>query len=284
MSQKVATKFYCKICDYSTSRKNDWLKHVSTRKHKILANPPKKSQKVAENFLCGCGRFYKHRQSLKYHQKKCKSVEVVETESSDDELESLSKKDLLNVIKDLLPKLGSNITNHVTNNVTNNNINIQLFLDNECKDAMTIQGFATQLSLTLEDLLKGNKPNALTGVSNIVIENLKPIPLTERPIHCTDIKKRTWHVNDAIDGWKKEDGLSVINQVEFNVSKRFQALWDEAYPNWKNDEKLQQHYTELVVALNSNPSQKDIEKALERIGPECQLSIADISNCQLNFP
>ena len=112
-----------------------------------------------------------------------------EKKEETEELESLSKKDLLNVIKEMIPKIG--------NTTNNNSINIQVFLDEKCKDAMTIQNFVTQLTMTIEDIVNHKQLGLPGGVSNILIENLKPIPLMERPIHCTDLKKRTWMVNDA---------------------------------------------------------------------------------------
>ena len=271
----VAKKYRCQQCDYSTSHKCNWTKHLSTRKHKILTNTDAFATKSSETYLCVCGRSYRHRQSLFSHKKNCKTnLGEKSIVTCGEDVDNLSKADLLNVIKEMIPKIGNTTTNIES---TTNNINIQLFLDKECKDAMTIQGFADQLSLTVGDLLKGNKPMAIAGVSNIVIENLRPIPLTERPMHCTDVEKRKWHVKDAIEGWKEEDGESVINQAEFNVCNKFQILWDKTYPGWQNNETLKQQYTDLVIAINSNPSPKEIEKALKRIGPECKLTSADIA-------
>ena len=71
--QKVAAKFCCKNCDYVTSRKSNWAKHLSTAKHKMLTNANKKEQKVAQFFTCtSCRRKYRHRSSLCRHSKVCK--------------------------------------------------------------------------------------------------------------------------------------------------------------------------------------------------------------------
>ena len=271
MIQKVAPKFYCENCDYSTSRKCNWGKHILTRKHEILTKTDANATKIAR-YKCECGKTYKHRQSLFTHVKKCtfkkenkeKKEEIKETE----ELESLSKKDLLNVIKEMIPKIG--------NTTNNNSINIQVFLDEKCKDAMTIQNFVTQLTMTIEDIVNHKQLGLPGGVSNILIENLKPIPLMERPIHCTDLKKRTWMVNDANEGWKEDNGKIVIKEAGFGINKRFQEIWNQAYPDWQQNENLQKHWIELVQILNSDPTEKQIEKALKKIGPECKLTVEDI--------
>lgn len=271
MSEKIAQRFICELCDYSTSRKNDWNKHILTRKHELLTKTYANTTKC-RRYKCECGKTYKHRQSLFTHGKKCtfkkekkeeKKEEIKETE----ELESLSKKDLLNVIKEMIPKIG---------NTTNNSINIQLFLDEKCKDAMTIQNFVTQLTMTIEDIVKHKQLGLSGGVSNILIENLKPIPLMERPIHCTDVKKRTWMVNDATEGWKEDNGKTVIKEAGFGINKRFQNIWNQAYPDWQQNESLQKHWIELVQILNSDPTEKQIEKALKKIGPECKLTVEEI--------
>ena len=118
MLEKVAPKFCCEKCEYSTSRKGNWIKHLTTRKHKILTNTDAFATKVAP-FKCSCGRYYKHRQSLFTHVKKCTFKEDKKEEKKDkelDELAALSKTDLLNVIKEMIPKIG--------NTTNNNSINI----------------------------------------------------------------------------------------------------------------------------------------------------------------
>ncbi len=270
MLEKVAPKFCCEKCEYSTSRKGNWIKHLTTRKHKILTNTDAFATKVAP-FKCSCGRYYKHRQSLFTHVKKCKFKEDKKEEKKDkelDELAALSKTDLLNVIKEMIPKIG--------NTTNNNSINIQVFLDEKCKDAMTIQNFVTQLTMTIEDIVRHKNSGLPDGVSNILIENLKPIPLMERPIHCTDVKKRTWMVNDATEGWKEDNGKIVIKEAGFGINKRFQDIWNKAYPEWQYNEQLQKHWVELVQILNADPTEKEIVKALKKIGSECKLTIEEI--------
>jgi len=277
MSEKVVPKFYCKVCDYSTSRKHDYDKHILTRKHELLTKTDANTTKC-RLYRCECGKTYKHRQSLFTHVKKCtlkkekkekkKKEKKEKNDKEMDELADLSKKDLLNVIKEMIPKIG--------NTTNNNSINIQVFLDEKCKDAMTIQNFVTQLTMTIEDIVRHKNSGLPDGVSNILIENLKPIPLMERPIHCTDIKKRTWMVNDATEGWKEDNGKIVIKEAGFGINKRFQDIWNKAYPEWQYNEQLQKHWVELVQILNADPTEKQIEKALKKIGPECKLTMEEI--------
>jgi len=279
MEQKVAAKFKCVSCDYSTSRKGNWKKHISTRKHGILTNTDVFATKSSKTYECDCGRFYSHRQSLFTHKKKCtrkkeeeneiiskKSVCIEDLSKGDlSSLADLSNMELIKLMHKMIPKMGDH----------NQTINIQVFLDEKCKDAMTIQNFATQLTMTIDDLMK-HKQGLPVGVSNILIENLKPIPITERPLHCTDIKKRTWMVNDAAEGWQENNGNAVIKEAGFGINKRFQDVWNEAYPEWQYNDQLRKVWMELVSCLTADPSEKEIEKTLKKIGPECKLTMDDI--------
>ena len=67
---KVAHFYKCNLCDYNTSKKANYEKHLSTQKHKILTNTDKKVANF-KDFVCNCGKQYKHRQSLFNHKKKC---------------------------------------------------------------------------------------------------------------------------------------------------------------------------------------------------------------------
>jgi len=278
LSQKGTEIFRCDACDYSTSHIGHWKRHQTTRKHKILTkylhSVPKKGPKLSseKTYICEyCNKQYKHRQSLYAHKKKCvavncENINLASTKKKENSINDLSKQDLLSIIKEMIPQIGEKTTN----------INVQVFLDKNCKEAMTIQNFATQLTMTIEDILAHKHKGISTGVSNILIENLKPIPLLERPIHCTDGSGVNWMVNDEIDGWKQDNGKVVMKEAGFGINKRFQDLWNEAYPNWQYSEILQQRWMELVKCLNADPTEKEIENTLKKLGPECKLSTKEI--------
>ncbi len=265
---KDVETFSCKLCNYTCKHRGNYNKHLISRKH-LLLHADKKNQKnvkmTANKFVCDCGKMYKHRQSLHNHEQFCRYIKQQEEKEIEDKP---SYDELVKIIGDLIPKVGNN------NNITNNNINIQVLLAEKCGDAMTIQNFANKLTLTIEDLLKERK--MIGNVGNIVVENLKPIPLLKRPIHCTDITKSTWMVNDAQDGWKEDDGTKLLKETGFSITKKFQALWDKAYPNWRTDIQQQQHYTSLVEQLSLDHTSSDIENILQQLGSKCTLTVEEI--------
>lgn len=165
-------------------------------------------------------------------------------------------------------------TNTIINNTvdSNNTINIQVFLNEHCKDAMTIQHFTKNLTMDIDDIVNKRKEKYFKGVSNIVIDNLKPIPITKRPIHCTDVKNSKWMINDATQGWTEDDGHKIIKQTEFVLSRRFNSLWIEKYPNWENDENKKDKWVETVYFLTINLPDIEIQRTLKKIGPQCLLN------------
>tara|TARA_Y100000816_G_scaffold292620_1_gene289187 strand:- start:6793 stop:7743 length:951 start_codon:yes stop_codon:yes gene_type:complete len=264
--------FICESCNYECRHRGNYNKHLRSKKHLMLkeSKTEEKVEKMEDNiFYCRCGKSYKHRQSLYSHEQRCKFILDEGEEDKGLKEDKPSYDDLIKIIGNLIPKIGNN-----NNNVTNNNINIQVLLSENCGDAMTIQNFADKLTLTIEDLLKERK--MIGNVGNIVVENLKPIPLLKRPIHCTDVGNSTWMVNDAQDGWKEDDGKKLIQETGFGITKKFQVLWDNAYPDWKNNPVQQQHYTSLVEQLSMEHTESDIENILHQLGSKCTLTVKEI--------
>ena len=178
-SKKVAEIFHCKLCDYKTCKNSNWKKHLLTRKHERVTNglqmDDKWITKVAKSsHTCVCGKSYVYRQGLNKHMKTCdykeKNINLQKVAKSS-QIEAYDNNSLVNIIEkqfDIINKQNNNIiekqfdiinkqnneivdlagkTGSYNNNTINQNINIQLFLDENCKDAMTIQNFVNQLTL-----------------------------------------------------------------------------------------------------------------------------------------
>lgn len=291
-------EYLCEMCNYRTKRRSNYDKHLISAKHLSMTAKLMNGEVLVSKELC-CelcdyktnkrGNFQKHIKTQK-HQRNVKKQKIINDNNNnnicqkeeDKELEQLSKNDLLEIIKEMIPKVNStnNINNSSTinNNTVNNtnNINIQVFLDDKCKDAMTIQNFITQMTLSIEDLLEHKTNGVSSGISNVIIKNLRPIPITERPIHLTDDKKKKWMINDEFSGWTEEDGKKVMNKAGEGINNKFQTLWETAYPNWKKDEDLKDIWLELVRCLNTEFSEKEVMTTLKKIGSECKLTIDDI--------
>jgi hypothetical protein len=312
-SKKVAEIFHCKLCDYKTCKNSNWKKHLLTRKHERVTNglqmDDKWITKVAKSsHTCVCGKSYVYRQGLNKHMKTCdykeKNINLQKVAKSS-QIEAYDNNSLLNIIEkqfDIINKQNNNIiekqfdiinkqnneivdlagkTGSYNNNTINQNINIQLFLDENCKDAMTIQNFVNQLTLKIADLTKNN--SITDSMPNILIENLKPLTLTERPLHLdkiTDKDNPIWMINDEKYGWKKDTGTTIINNTEYGIRKKFQDLWDSEYPEWENNVSLIDTRIKLLNSILEKVPDKEIDKILKKIGPECKITLKKIKECK----
>ena len=168
--------FECKSCDFKCGKNSNYLKHLSTDKHKNRTNlnvlEPKNAKKCQEYICKHCNKNYSARNSLWYHEKKCsmskKIIEKNELELNKDVFMLLVKEH--SDLKSMLLKVLENGTNN-TNNSHNKTFNLQIFLNETCKNAMNISDFLNSLELNLSDLEEVGELGYVDGISNIIIKN-----------------------------------------------------------------------------------------------------------------
>ena len=102
-------------------------------------------------------------------------------------------------INDIIPKIGNNNT---TNNTTNK-FNLQVFLNEDCKDAINFSEFLESIQVSVEDLENQAVLGYVGGISNLFLENMKELGVNKRPIHCTDKKRNTLYIKENNE-WDKE--------------------------------------------------------------------------------
>jgi len=273
-SQKIPMKLFCETCDYNTSSKKDYNKHLLTAKHFRLTNTkgftnenPIKSQTFIK-YLCNCGKAYKHMSSLCKHKNMCNFI-VNKTLNDDDEITDKElivmlvkqNSELLEVIKN-----GTNNTNNSHNNTNSNNktFNLQFFLNETCKDAMNIMDFVDSIKLQLSDLENVGKLGYVEGISNIITTNLKALDITQRPVHCTDKKRETLYIKDE-DKWEKEDEekKKVRKAIKRIASKNQRLLpqFKEAHPDCSKSSSLySDQYNKIIVESCGGSGDNDVEK------------------------
>jgi hypothetical protein len=286
LGTKKDKKFTCKLCDFESSHLGKWKRHVETKKHKTrqmvydgMCFGTKRTESSDSAFACSCGKTYRHQSGYYRHRKNC-----TENQSTGED-QALSKGDVIDILKAVVPSMldAAGSGNRVVCNGSNNNINsqevkINLYLNERCSDAMSIQGFTQRLSMTVADLLKDGKPIARDGVSNIFIDNLRPLAMEARPIHCVDADERSWHVKDDVAGWTsgKEAASGALMAANFQVGKSLGRLWDASFPGWEQDGQRVEQFHGLCQMLMGDPTSSEVEAALESIGPECNLSVEEV--------
>ena len=163
----------------------------------------------------------------------------------------------------------------ITNsNINSNNkiINVQLFLSEKCADAMSIQHFAKQLEITLDDVCK-NKKECIT---NVVLKNLKPLSLTERPFHCTNPKNKEWYIKDENDGWEEDTGEKLLRNAEDGIMKKWMSEFESHYPKWMENDQLQEKYVKIAGSTTSELPEKTKLKLLRELAGEVPLTKDDM--------
>ena len=286
-SEEIRKKFVCKKCNYITSDKKDFNKHLLTSKHKnntfvdiSFTNLEKKSEK-SENikiFSCKCGKLYKSRQGLYVHKKKCSFIELNNNENSIITLEKndisnnqliLSNDAIIKLINDnnelkniiveqqaqlgkqqeqiseLIPKVGNN------NNTQNNKFNIQVFLNEKCKDAINMTDFVKSIQVSIEQLDFTKQNGLADGLSKTIMDNMNKLSVYERPLHCTDVKRETLYIKDE-NIWSKDASKEKIKKAIKKASgKNYNALqdWKDENPDFlKNDSKIE-YFTKTITTI-----------------------------------
>ncbi len=315
ISDDTSSRFECKMCNYSCTRKSSILQHYDTDKHKIKI----KTASAQSSNACACGKTFELRSSLFNHKKTCKALVVaaIPSDASDtststsssmsltiveNEIATVAKKtqdiadkneelmdlktmvqmllndrnamfdknhemmmknqevlremtqqnkQLIQTIQEMTPKIGSN---NVVNTTTHNTqFNLNMFLNNDCKDAIKLSDFVKTLKITLQDLEYTKTKGIVEGVSSIIMNNLKGMDVHKRPIHCTDLKRETMYVKT--DEWIKDEDNSYVKKFIYMAScyqTRIIQDWMDAHPGWETKEKMHVEYQMICKELYKN--------------------------------
>ena len=284
-ANKKDKKFYCECCEYSTSRRIDFVKHLETNKHKKkkkethLSTVAKYKATAAGTVCEHCEKVFKFASGLSRHKKTCKAdkeslLENYEVKDPhNDIIEALKQK---NKEKDeLIQKLletrttsqESNITNNNITNNTQTNVNINILLNAKCKEAMNLTEFIEGITLSIEDLNTTSKLGYIDGITNIFTKNLAKIEPMNRPIHCSDDKKLEFFIKDE-DKWDHDSEKKLDESIDKVTKLQINALteWKNEHPDWESSEKETTEYMALIKHVMSEQDEKNKKQIKEGIG------------------
>jgi len=273
-TQKNSYKYICDNCDFYSCNKNDYNRHILTQKHNRNISATFSNNSYAENSLqCDiCNKPYKDRTGLWRHKKKCINSNNIETDSKKDDIILMLIKDnnefkkMLMEQQNIMLKVIENGTNNNSHNTTTNSnnkaFNLNLFLNETCKNAMNITDFVDSIKLQLSDFINVGEVGFIEGISNIIVKNLNSLDETVRPIHCTDQKRETFYVKDE-NKWEKEEEdnkklKKMIRGVAFK-NEKLMKTYKETYPDYNDpDSKRSDQYSKTVIeALDCKEESKD---------------------------
>lgn len=285
-NKKLQKKFICEECDYSTSRKSSWQKHLSTQKHQNATKCYSLQQKVAKKkdkvkgkkvytYICNyCGKGYKHHSSFYRHKKSHEETEQNKKMQTMIDLVNKNQEKMLEVIE-------STKQVNITNNTHNNQkISINVFLNEHCKGAMNLTDFIKDLQVTLHDLEVTNNLGYVNGYSQLLLKGLNDLPTTERPIHCSDPKRQKFYVMEE-GAWEKDDGGSKVEKAINDVTiKKVKQLrnWENEHPNYETDKELMLQWHKIIQTITGanekEKKEKDKKDIIKQIGENLNIKTA----------
>ena len=291
-NQKVAKssdEFLCEICHYCTSKKFNFDKHLLTSKHinSIIINQKVgKVCKSSTQFVCpNCNKIYKDNSGLWRHKKKCNSINEMQNNNND--ITSLTNL-VLEVVKQNselqksildICKNGTNnqtiMNSNNTNNSHNKTFNLNVFLNETCKDAINLTDFIDSVKLQLSDLEQIGENGFVKGISNIIIKNLKALDVTERPVHCTDSKRETLYIKDE-DKWEKENehktklkkAIKRVANKNINLLSEFKAKYPDCI---FSESKKSDEYNKIIIEAFELDNLEKQEKIIKNIAKEVKI-------------
>jgi hypothetical protein len=289
---KSSKIFHCEICDYLTSRKSQFDRHVSTDKHKQQQKSTKINKKVPESstafMKCACGKEYKDRSGLWRHKRSCNKeidltpdliLNIIQQNQEFKDLLIEQNKQNVELQKQVLEVSKSgHVTTNMNNSMNNSNnktFNLQVFLNETCKDAMNIMDFVDSIKLQLSDLESVGQLGYINGLSKIIIKNLRALDENMRPVHCSDLKREKIYVKDA-DKWEKEgaDNKILKNAIKYIAHKNVKMIpvFREKYPDciYSDSRKSDQYNRLIIEAMGGEGNDEDgkSNKIISKIAKE----------------
>jgi len=260
---KTDNAFFCKICDYSTNRKNDYDKHMDTKRHMLKYDEYKNSKNKID-----INQFLTNNNDNDNDNDKIVNINLLK-----DDITSIIIKEIKNMNEQnklLLDIANKQNNTTIHNNQTNNQFNLNLFLNETCKDAMNMSEFIENLQVSMEDMEKTGELGFAKGMSRIIMNNLNAIDVCKRPIHCSDVKRETLYVkNNGV--WEKEtEERKRTKEVIYKISSlnvKQLLKWRDLPRNKgyeKSDHKKNDEFTKLVMEVNKL-REEEIDKVITNI-------------------
>jgi hypothetical protein len=288
--------FVCELCHFKCYKKSNWETHVKTIKHIERLNGKKscfQENKTCQEFFCDCGKKYLSVSGLWKHKKTCDEISsataydtketttdpTIETGNKDEFIKYLLKEnsEFKNIVMEVIKNGTNNTTNNTNttnmNNSNNNNnnktFNLQFFLNETCKDAMNLMDFVQDIVLTLNDLEETGRIGFAEGISKMINNRLKALDVTQRPIHCSDLKRETLYIKNE-NKWEKEEDSKpqLTNAVKHIAGKNMMQIfdWQKAHPDYNDPEtRTSDKYMKMLTNVMSGGTEEEIQQNYEKI-------------------
>jgi hypothetical protein len=136
-------------------------------------------------------------------------------------------------INELIPKI---------KNITTNKFNLNIFLQDKCKDAMNWNEFINSLQI--------QETNDNQSISQLICNELYNLGMYKRPIHCLDIKRKKMCIKNK-NVWEYDDTkvMDTLNESALTLQHAYLKHWVAIHPNWYDNEHETDIYTRIINSL-----------------------------------
>jgi hypothetical protein len=253
-------KFECIQCDYETQVLCNYKRHCNTSRHNKLHN---------NVFLCNiCGKNYNNRTSLWYHHKKCKSQLEILNENTNEKIKKIEEtitintEELTNIketittnteeLKDEIHQVKTSVENVKP---IHNHFNLNIFLNEQCKNALNWDEFIKHLQITFDV-----DANITDNVSRMICNGINELGIYKRPIHCTDAKRKKLYIkNDNV--WDNDKAQTILPLTGNKLQQQIGIRINE----WKTENNLEDGSDVVLNTTNKNYSPINYNKCINQI-------------------
>jgi hypothetical protein len=298
----------CEKCNFNCIKESDFKRHLKSIKHLKNTNNGDTNNEIIENLTCSqCNKQYKTNSGIWKHRKYCLINKTTEendnsmiNDSSNNEMNALTSL-VLEIVKSNLEVIKSNtelqkqnqeyqkqnqeLQKHVldvcqniqpvasvnTINSHNKTFNLQVFLNEQCKDAMNLSDFVKSFKLQLSDLELVGDEGFINGMTKVIMAKLDLMDANTRPFHCTDLKRETIYVKED-DVWVREGpdnaklaaAIKAIGHQNFFILKEYKALHPDCESTYS---EFNDHYMNLIMK-SAGCQKEDIAKVIKKLVKE----------------
>ena len=263
-----------------------------TNDNKMVTNDNKKKKKIECKY---CHKIYKYTSGLSRHMQKCtkkseyaskhkehmslntsNSVQQT-TANGDTGVQNLLMKcfDMMTEQTQMMNKLIPNIGNY-NNNTTNNKFNLNVYLNETCKDAINLPEFISNITLQLADLMSARKDGLLSSTTNVFLKKLQSTEPVHRPIQCTDVKRKTMYIKEAGE-WSKDIGNEKLKKAMSSISQKHTHLisdWKQNNPKHMESDDGQIEFVKVIQSATKDIKNdtRRLQSAVKEIGESAHVT------------
>ena len=165
---------------------------------------------------------------------------------------------IVNLLTEMVPKMGNNNNNNSNNN-SNNKFNLNVFLNEKCADAMSMDTFLQGMTVSLDNLMITKDKGFAEGIASIFVDNINKLDIHERPIHCSDLKRDTIYIKND-EKWEKDEGHKKFGKAIGTISyKQVKSIgsWTDEYPDYEKSSSKTDEYIHLVRNCTQCPAENE---------------------------